>query len=523
MSSVLQRLSPAIPGVSTDGAQGGGAKRIAYVAAGVAAVAGLVALLHNTADAVIDTWSNSNTFNHGFLIVPICLYLAWRQRHAAATAQPAPDLRGLAPIVLAALAWLAGNASGTLVVQEFSLIVLIQSVILTMFGWPLCRAFGFPLLYLFLAVPVGEPLIPPLQAVTAYSAVEMLRAVGVPVFSDGNFISIPTGNFYVAEACAGERYLIGSIAIGVLFAGLMYRSWWRRGTFLVLSLIIPIVANGIRAFGIIFLAYVANNEMALGIDHVIYGWIFFSLVTFLVLAVGTTFRDAEEAAPRWVSAGPAARRPASIVFVVLAGVLALLPVAAAKAYGDHILDVQPQGRIDLAAPDLARSFAPLEGMVDPLAPKFSNTDAEMQTAYTVAGRPVYLHVGYYRYERRGAEVASSDQRLIDNPRWISSAVGTTSVMIGSQATAVQYARYVQGGRGRIVWVWYWVDGGFTGNPYWAKLLQAKVKLFGGAQPAAIIAVAADYGEVAADADSALRAFTAKLDPLLPELARAGAP
>jgi len=511
-----------MPGVSTDGAQGGGAARIAYVAAGAAAVAGVVALLHDTAGAIVATWYNSSSFNHGFLIIPICLYLAWRQRKAAAIPL-APDLRGLALIVLAAMAWLTGNASGTLVVQEFSLIVLIQSIILSMFGWPLYRAFAFPLLYLFLAVPVGDSLIPRLQAVTAVSAVDLLRIAGVPVFSDGNFISIPTGNFYVAEACAGERFLIGSIAIGVLFAGLIYRSWWRRGIFFILSLIIPIIANGVRAFGIIFLAYVTNNEMALGVDHVIYGWIFFSLVTFLVLAVGTTFRDDEEAAPGPVSAGSAARRPASIIHVVLAGILALLPVAAAKAYGDHMLDAQPEGGIAFTAPDLGGPMIRLEGVADPLAPKFSGTDAELQATYNVAGRPVYLHVGYYRYERRGAEVASSDQRLIDNPRWISSAVGTTSAMIGSQATAVQYVRYVQSGRGRIVWLWYWVDGRFTSNPYLAKLLQVKVKLFGGSQPAAIIAVAADYGDIAADADSALRAFTARLDQLMPDLERAGAP
>jgi exosortase len=74
-----------------------------------------------------------------------------------------------------------------------------------------------PLLYLFFLVPSGEFLVPKLQEFTASLAIGGLQIVGVPVYSDGIFIQIPEGAFVVAEACAGLRFLVASIAYGAIF------------------------------------------------------------------------------------------------------------------------------------------------------------------------------------------------------------------------------------------------------------------------------------------------------------------
>lgn len=519
--TVLQRLTPEILGLTKGGTRGGGARRIGYLLVGFCAVALVLALLRETAAAIIATWITSATFNYGFLILPICFYLAWQKRAELALITPSPDLRGLVLVVLAALAWLAGHVTGTLVVQELSLAILIQTLILTMYGWPLCRVLIFPLLYLFFAVPMGEALIPPLQSVTAASAVTLLRWVGVPVFSNGNIISIPTGNFYVAEACSGTRYLIGSLAVGVLFAGLMYRSWLRRGLFLVMSMIVPIIANGVRAFGIILIAYLTDNEFAVGVDHIIYGWLFFSLVTFVVLGIGSSFRDREDLAP--ASAPPhMGGRLRSVVNVALVGVVALIPMAAAKVYGDHIDALRPSGSVRLGLPEVA-GYRRLEARPDPYAPTFAGADAQAGAVYAAPGGAVDLYIGYYRSERRDAAVVSFDHRLVGGPHWILGDSGTVTTMIGGERHTVQSARFVQGNHGRVIWYWYWVDGRLTGDPYLAKLLQAKVKLFGGPRQAAIILVAADYGDADTEARHALRLFTAKLDGLVPDLKAASAP
>jgi EpsI family protein len=78
----------------------------------------------------------------------------------------------------------------------------------------------------------------------------------------------------------------------------------------------------------------------------------------------------------------------------------------------------------------------------------------------------------------------------------------------------------RGNRGRTIWYWYWVDGTLTGNPYLAKLLQAKVKLFGGIRSEAIIVAASDYGDVPAEGQRSLEEFAARLGNLPAVLAAA---
>ena len=55
--------------------------------------------LFGTIAEIVATWNDSVTFNHGFLIVPICLYLAWRRRQEIAVTPLNLEWRGL-PLVL---------------------------------------------------------------------------------------------------------------------------------------------------------------------------------------------------------------------------------------------------------------------------------------------------------------------------------------------------------------------------------------------------------------------------------------
>ena len=118
-----------------------------------------------------------------------------------------------------------------------------------------------------------------------------LGLAGVPAVSDGFIIEVPHATFFVAEACAGLRFLIASIAFGTLYACLIYRTAGRRTLFIIASIIIPIIANGLRAFGIVWLGYALSSAQAAAADHLIYGWIFFSFVILLLILAGLPFRQ----------------------------------------------------------------------------------------------------------------------------------------------------------------------------------------------------------------------------------------
>jgi exosortase A len=490
------------------------ARKLCHGAAATLAVIFVLAMFHETAAAIVATWYQSSTFNHAFLIIPICVYLAWQQRREAEAAAAAPSVWGIVAVVMASLAWLVARVAGTLVIQELSLVCVVQGVILAMYGWRICRIFAFPLFYLFFAVPMGEALVPALQTETARLAVALLRISGIPVFADGNIITIPSGTFQVAEECSGVRFLIASLALGTLFAGLTYRSWWRRIGFVLLSCVVPILANGVRAFGIILIAYLSNNELAVGIDHVVYGWVFFTAISLLTLAIGMAMREK--------SVVPSATRVHLTPLIpekplgrgLLTGALALAAVFAVQSYAAQIDRPRPLQPISLVAPVLGEPWQRAD-VQDPLAPRFAAPDAQLDASYVTSGATVYLHIGYYLHERRGAEAVSYGHILVPDRRWILSATGKVSTVLGSEKLAPQYERVVSGRGARVVWYWYWVDGRFTGDPYVAKLLQAKAKILGGQPAAAIIALSADYDGRGREPEETLSEFM----PSLKELGR----
>ena len=138
----------------------------------------------------------------------------------------------------------------------------------------------------------------------------------------------------MAEACAGLRFLIASIAFGCLYALLMYRSPVRRGVFIVVSIIVPIIANGFRGLGIVYLGYLLDSAQAAAADHVIYGWIFFSFVILLLIALGLPFRQdhistRSAAAPRRTGRGKLSMRGMLAVALGTVVMAAISPTVAA--------------------------------------------------------------------------------------------------------------------------------------------------------------------------------------------------
>ncbi|MFO1190477.1 MAG: exosortase A [Alphaproteobacteria bacterium] len=485
----------------------------------VVGLVGLVALFFPVVLAMADTWYVSSTYNHGFLILPIAIYMAWQRRPRLVTLAPQPTLTAIPLMLGAGLLWYLGNIVSVEFVKQLAFVGMVQILAVSIIGWRIALMLAVPLLYLLFAVPFGEFLIEPLQDLTAVFVVKGLQLVGVPVYLDGVFISIPTGNFEVAEACAGLRYLIAMLALAVLFADVTYRTVWRKLVFLAFAIVIPVVANGIRAFGIVMLAYSTNNRVAVGIDHIIYGWVFFSLVTILVLVIGTSFRERDR--PGTIPPMPAIPliRPASFGWLAVTLIVALASAAAAPV---HAVLMRPApGPIPASLADpLPRGWDRLPVYAGGWEPRFAGADAVLLQSFTRAGKTVHLAIGYYAAQRDGAEIVSYETQLLPDESWSRAAGGTVSASIDGHTEAVNYTRAMNRRANRVIWHWYWVGGEFTASPLVAKLLQGRAAILGGTQAAAYIAIAADYEEQPADAHTALAAFIKDFDSLAPLLERA---
>ncbi|PYX67392.1 MAG: exosortase A, partial [Acidobacteria bacterium] len=137
--------------------------RAATALAVALAVTGVLLVYWQTATSIVAIWSRSETFAHGFIVVPLCLWLGWRRRDALARTAMRPWWWGLAFVFAAGALWLVASAAGAGVVAQFALAFMLQAAIVTVVGLQAARVLAFALAFLLFAVPSGEFLVPTLM------------------------------------------------------------------------------------------------------------------------------------------------------------------------------------------------------------------------------------------------------------------------------------------------------------------------------------------------------------------------
>ena len=252
------------------------------------------------ARAAIEVWNASTAYSHCYLVLPMTLFLIWDRRSVVQNLSARPEPAWALLAIPIALVWLMAERLGFMEGRQLAAIAGVELLFLAVLGRRLFWQVSGPLLFLFFLVPFGAFLTPTLQRFTAAFSIAGLDLLGIPNFSDRFTIETPAGIFFVAEACAGLRFLIAAIAFGVFYAILNYTSPVRRAGFIVASIIVPIVANGFRALGIVVLGQILGSAEAAAADHIIYGWVFFSIVMLLLIAGGQVFRETMPTAIRSV-------------------------------------------------------------------------------------------------------------------------------------------------------------------------------------------------------------------------------
>ena len=91
------------------------------------------------------------------------------------------------------------------VVQQYTIRLMLALTVLAVLGVRVMKVLAFRLFFLLFAVPFGEFIEPVLMEHMADFTLAALRLTGIPVHREGQFYSIPSGNWSVvkgAAACA---------------------------------------------------------------------------------------------------------------------------------------------------------------------------------------------------------------------------------------------------------------------------------------------------------------------------------
>ena len=479
----------------------------------------LGAVFWPTYSAIVTIWWQSETYAHGFLILPIVGYLIWEKRTELARVSPRPAPRAVLLMVFPALLWLLGYAAQAAVIEQLAAVTMLPVIVWVIFGSDVVRRIMFPLAYLFFAVPVGDFLVLPLQDLTAVFTVWALQQTGIPVYWEGLFFYIPSGGFEVAEACSGIRYLIASLALGTLYAYLNYTSLMRRLIFILMSAIVPIIANGVRAYGIVMIAHLSDYSLAVGVDHIIYGWVFFGVVIFLLFWLGSFFREkpasvqGKEAASVNIVAVNG-KAPTVLRFVIWAVLAASVAISApgfaawmdARSAEVLVTDVKlPQGHKEWSGPfETAAQWRP----------DFVGAQ-EHRAEYRKAGKSVQVYLAYYPSQNRDTELVKWNNVVFDDKQSRRLGGGLAEARLpAGRNWPVLVTRLESEGRTRLVWYWYEVDGSATVSRVWAKVYAARSRLQGGHPGSAAWIISTEYSMSPEEAAVVMEDF---LTAMLPQL------
>jgi len=454
-------------------------------------------------------WARSDTYAHGFVVLPITLWLIWRKRSEIALLTPRPSYSAWLLLAGVGFFWLLGDLAAVNSFTQFAAVGMLVLSVPAVLGWPVARALAFALLFLFFAVPLGDFAMPKLMDWTAAMTIFGLRLTGIPVHAEGLRFVIPSGSWSVVEACSGVRYLIASITVGTLFAYLTYHSLKRRIIFVLASIIVPVVANWLRAYMIVMIGHLSSNRLAVGVDHVVYGWLFFGVVMMAMFWVGGRWR--EDHLPR-----PAKRRPevstsgSASVPLLLIGAVATVVVSALGPLVRWQLDDRHSAPISRLAPlPSIPGWQPApEGAVN-WQPSYSGTNAQTHLAFAKEGRVAGLFLGYYRQQNNQRKLVTSTNGLVrsDDRLWVRTAGGVQRISFDHQELKVRAAQLRSGLHTLTVWQWYWVDGRWTASDSLAKAYMALARLMGKGDDSAVVILYAAH-EQAVEAPAILDDFAA---------------
>lgn len=479
-------------------------------------------------------WADSETYSHGFAVVPVALWLVWRQRVRLARLSPSPSLLGVPVLVTGIVLWVLGELSEVNVARYLGIVTMIPGLVTACFGVAVTRVIAFPLAFLYFMVPFGEGLVPWLMDRTADATVAALQFTGIPVYREGLFFTLPSGRWSVVEACSGLRYVIAAFVLSTLFAHLNFRRAWKGIIFVAIALALSVVANWMRAYLIVMIGHLSDMRYGTGNDHVVYGWIFFGLVMLAIFWSAMRYADAD--APAAVSSGPdAATEPRSSIDVhgraVAAQGRATWRLSAAIA-GLLVVTFAAHAAVDAARDVVARSDAvrvltqalePFEAAPIDIEPVYAGSTVAVNGRVAGDDVPMQVYVAYFaRQHDTGEMIRWGNQVLrLDDKWWGTYAQRVLAVEGEGGGFDVRERLVRQGADSRLVWSWYTVAGRSTASERSAKLLTLRAMLTGNGDHSTVAVLIAPVGTDRARAAEALRRRALQLDAAARSLTAAG--
>jgi len=226
-------------------------------------------------------------YSHVLLVLPVSLSLVLLEGRAQGIKPAWSPFPALALVLVSVATVLAMQiTTGTvderaLIIGIASLVVYVIGLVMLFFGVPAARQLPFPLLFLFLIVPIPQVVVDKcilaLQVASTDATFTLFRWSGVPVLKSGFVLTFPTLDIEVAKQCSGIRSSIILLISSMVLSHLFVRSHWGKILLVLAAVPISIAKNAVRIFTLSMLGMKVDPGFLYGRLHRNGGVIFFLL------------------------------------------------------------------------------------------------------------------------------------------------------------------------------------------------------------------------------------------------------
>lgn len=244
---------------------------------------------------LVGDWWNDPNFSHGLLVPVFSAWLIWERRsELRAFASKRTMLPGVLLLLMGVGMLVVGKAGGEYFTMRSSLVFVMGGLFWIVFGGEGFRLCLFPLAFLFFMVPIPyilyDAIAFPLKMLASWIGEYSLSVIGVPVFREGNIISLPNLQLEVADACSGIRSLISLMAMATATAYFMGLGLVSGSVLFLAAVPISLLTNSARIGITGILSYRLGKVAAEGFFHEFSGWLIFLAGGILIVVLGLVLR-----------------------------------------------------------------------------------------------------------------------------------------------------------------------------------------------------------------------------------------
>jgi len=240
--------------------------------------------------ALAAQWADDPNYAHGFFVVPMAGWLAWRRRHGYTAAPSSPSRVGVSLLLAAAVLYAFGTAAAELFTARVSLVIVIAALVATLEGSMRLRVLAFPIAFLLCMIPLPYvfyyQLTFPLQIESSRLAAAVLNVAGMPVLREGNILQLEGYTLEVVTACSGLRSIMTLGTMAVFMTELFRLSRASKIVLALAAMPVAVAANVARLAVTACIAAIGGASAAESFLHELSGLVVFLTGLVALFAIG---------------------------------------------------------------------------------------------------------------------------------------------------------------------------------------------------------------------------------------------